>query len=143
MSVREKRANEIERLRKLAEEAFGPQHGRYDFYDYLKGVWELYLKWKADKKLKARSKQLAKFYKDKVKLRKNTHPIRAIIDASCGKGPDDKDDKSEWTRALQYLDKNLAQVQEVGFRKFIADNRGPYGCARRVARRRKGKAKAA
>ena len=142
MSLKEKRTNEIEHLRKLAEKAFGSQHGRYDFYDYLEGVWELYLRWKADKKLKRRSKQLAKFYKDKVKLRKNTHAIRAIIDASCDKGPDDK---SEWTRALQYLEKNLAQVQEAGFRNFIEENGGPYGCARRVAERRKckGVAKAA
>jgi hypothetical protein len=136
MSLKEKRTNEIERLRKFAEKAFGSQHGRYDFYDYLEGVWELYLKWKADKKLKARSEQLAKFYEGKVKLRKNTHAIRAIIDASCDKGPDDK---SEWTRALKYLENNLAQVRVVGFRNFIEDNGGPYGCARRVAERRKGK----
>ena len=44
MSLKEKRTNEIEHLRKLAEKAFGSQHGRYDFYDYLEGVWELYLK---------------------------------------------------------------------------------------------------
>jgi hypothetical protein len=140
MSLKRKRTNEIERLRVLAEKAFGSQHGRYDFYDYLEGVWELYLKWKADKKLKARSKQLAKFYKGKVKLRKNTHAIRAIIDASCDQGADEK---SEWTRALQYLDINLAQVQEVGFRNFIEENGGPYGCARRIAKRRTRMAKAA
>lgn len=138
MSLKEKRTKEIERLRKLAEKAFGPRHGRYDFYDYLEGVWELYLKWKADKKLKARSEQLAEFYKDKVKLRRNTHAIRAIIDASCSQSPDDK---SEWTRALKHLENNLAQVQEVGFRNFIEDNGGPYGCARHVAERRKGKGK--
>ena len=37
MSLEEKIRSEIERLRKLEEKAFGPRHGKYDFYDYLEG----------------------------------------------------------------------------------------------------------
>jgi hypothetical protein len=93
-------------------------------------VWKLYLKWKADKKSKDRTKQLAKFYKDRVKLRKNTHPIRAIIDASSA---EDARVKSRWTRALQYLEKNAIQVVKVGFRKLMEENGGIIGCAGKMA----------
>jgi hypothetical protein len=34
---------------------------------------------------------------------------------TCDKG---RDDKSEWTRALKYLENNLAQVQEAGLRQL-------------------------
>ena len=75
----------------------------------------------------------------KFKLRQNTHPIRAIIDASSKKGVGDK---SEWTRALKYAARNRSQIEKVGFRKFLESNGGPAGCAakgakRRVAKKRK------
>ena len=101
MSLEEEIRDEIERLRALEEKAFGPRHGKYDFYDYLEEVWELYSKWKEANKAHARAKRLAAMYK--FKLRQNTHPIRAIIDASSKKGVGDK---SEWTRALQYAARN-------------------------------------
>ena len=135
MSLEEKIRSEIEKLRKLEEKAFGPRHGKYDFYAYLEGVWELYLKWKRAKKTKARTKQLSSWYK--FRLRKNTHPTRAIIDASSKK---DVGDKSEWTRALKYAEKSMSQTES--FREFLESNGGPAGCAakgatRRVAKKRK------
>ena len=83
MSLGEKIRSEIEVLRALEERAFGPRHGKFDFYDYLDGVWKLYSKWKEANKAQTRAKRLASMYK--FKLRKNTHPIRAIIDAGVTK----------------------------------------------------------
>jgi hypothetical protein len=130
MTVRADREREIERLRQLETKAFGRRHGKHDFYDYLEAVWKLYLKWRRENKSKGRSEQLAKFYKDKVRLRKNTHPIRAIIDASSDV---DAQVKSRWTRALQYLERNAARVAKVGFRKFIEETGGIIGCAGKMA----------
>ena len=137
MSLEAKIRSEIERLRKLEEKAFGPRHGKYDFYDYLEEVWELYLKWKEARKTQSRTNRLASMYK--FKLRKNTHPTRAIIDASSKKGVADK---SEWTRALKYAERKRSQVEKVGLRKFLESNGGPAGCAdkgatRRVVKKRK------
>lgn len=124
MSLEAKRDREIEPLRELEKKSFGPRHRKHDFYGYLEGVWKLYLKWKVDKRRTARAGQLAKFYE--VKLRKNTHPIRAIIDASSHQ---DARVKSCWVRALQYLEKNQAQVEKVGFKDFVEGNGGVIGCA--------------
>ena len=134
MSLEQKIRGEIERLRKLEEKVFGPRHGKYDFYDYLEEVFRLYLKWKEIKKTQARAKQLSSWYK--FKLRKNTHLTRAIIDASSKK---DVGDKSEWTRALKYAERNRSQVEKVGLRKFLESNGGPAGCADKGATPRVGK----
>ena len=131
MSLEEKIRGEIERLRELEEKVFGPRHGKYDFYDYLEEVWKLYLKWKIAKKIKARARQLSSWYK--VKLRKNTHLTRAIIDASSKKHVGDK---SEWTRALKYAERNRSRVEKLGLRKFLESNGGPAGCAEKGATRR-------
>ena len=137
MSLEEKIRGEIGGLRALEEKAFGPRHGKYEFYDYLEKVWELYSKWKEANKAQIRAKRLASMYK--FKLRKNTHPIRAIIDASSTK---DVGDKSEWTRALKYAESNRSQVEKMGCRDFLESNGGPAGCADkgaapRAAKRRK------
>lgn len=134
MSLEAKIRGEIEVLRKLEEKAFGPRHGKYDFYAYLEEVWKLYLKWKIAKKIKARARQLSSWYQ--VKLRKNTHLTRAIIDASSKKNVGDK---SEWTRALKYVEKNRSQAEKVGLRKFLESNGGPAGCAEKGAARRAAK----
>jgi hypothetical protein len=137
MSLEAKIRSEIEVLRALEEKAFGPRHGKYDFYVYLEAVWKLYLKWKEARRTQARAKRLAAMYK--FKLRKNTHPIRAIIDASSTK---EVGDKSEWTRALKYAERKRSQVEKVGFKKFLESNGGPAGCADmgaapRVSKKRK------
>lgn len=131
MSIKAKLTGEIDRLRKLEEKAFGPRHGKNEFYDYLEEVWKLYQKWKVVKKSKIRAKKLAEYYE--IKWRKNTHPIRVIIDASSEQ---DAQVKSRWTRALQYVAKNGAQVGKMGFRTFIEGNGGVYGCSRGDARQR-------
>jgi hypothetical protein len=133
MSLEAKIRKEIEKLVKLEERAFGARHGKCDFYDYLEGVWELYLEWKEAKRAQGRTNRLASWYK--IKLRKGTHPIRAIIDASSKKGVREK---SRWTRALQFAEKNRSQIEKVGLREFLESNGGPAGCADKGATRRAG-----
>lgn len=137
MSLKIDRAAEIDRLRVLEKKAFGSRHGRTDFYDYLEAVLLLYRSWKINKKSKARMQQLAKYHE--VKLRKNTHPIRAIIDASSEKSADVR---SRWTRALQFVARNAHEVERLGVREFIEVNGGIYGCARKSVKRNQIKSKA-
>ena len=138
MSIRSEINREIEALKELEKKAFGPRHGKTDCHRYLEGVLKLYRKWKEQKNRKTRKEQLAEIYK--IKLRKNTHTIRAIIDASSEQ---DATDKSRWTRALQYVERNATEVDKVGFRKFIEGNGGSAGCARGIAKRRTRTVKAA
>lgn len=133
MSADEKTKREIETVRKIEEKVFGPRHGKTDFYEYLEAVLKLYADWKAGDKVKKRVPRLARLYKDEVKLRKNTHPIRAIIDASSKQKTDVK---SEWTRALQFALKNKSQVKNVGLMAFLESNGGVAGCASQVAKHR-------
>jgi hypothetical protein len=140
MSIRSEINREIEALKELEKKAFGPRHGKTDYYHYLRGVLELYRKWKEEKNRKTRKEQLAKFYTDRVKLRKSTNAIRAIIDASSEQ---DAMVKSRWTRALQYVERNAAEADKAGFGKFIEGNGGIAGCARSIAKRRTRTAKAA
>jgi hypothetical protein len=129
MSSEENRRKEIEALKKVEQEAFGPRHGKFDFYKFLELVWRLYREWKAAGKSKRRARQVARLYK--IKLRKSTHPIRVIIDASSERR---SDVKSRWTRALQFVDQNRSQVEEAGFREFMEGNGGPSGCAGMIAK---------
>jgi hypothetical protein len=128
MSLEAKRKAEIEKLRELEKKAFGPRHGKTDFYEYLDGVLELYFKWKAAGKSQTRAKQLASIYE--FKLRKSTHPIRAIIDASSEQ---DSVVRSRWTRALQFALKHGSQVEKIGLGKFLESNGGVGGCASKAA----------
>lgn len=47
---------EIEKLRRLEKKAFGLNHRRFDFYDYLEAAHELHCKWKKKSQRSARSK---------------------------------------------------------------------------------------
>jgi ribonuclease HI len=126
----------IEALRELEEKSFGPRHGKTDFYDYLEGVWRLHSLWRADGKSKERARQVASIYG--LKLRKNTHPIRVIIDASSEQ---DREVKSRWTRALEFARKHRSKVAKVGFAHFLESNGGVDGCARLLAQTHPKKAK--
>jgi len=127
----------IETLREREKKAFGPRHGKADFYEYLGGVFQLYSHWRADGKSKERARQVASIYE--LKLRRNSHPIRAIIDASSEQKPDVK---SRWTRALEFARKHRSKVAKVGLAHFLESNGGVDGCARQIANKSPKKAKA-
>lgn len=126
----------IEALRELERKVFGPRHGKTDFYEYLEGVFRLYSQWRADGKSKERAMQVASIYE--LKLRSNTHPIRAIIDASSEQ---DREVKSRWTRALEFARKHRSKVAKVGLAHFLESNGGVDGCARLLAQTHPKKAK--
>jgi hypothetical protein len=129
MSADEKTKIEIEALRELEEKAFGPRHGKTDCYEYLDGVWKLYGAWKQCRWVRKRTGRVVRLYE--VKLRKNTHPIRAIIDASSKQKADVK---SEWTRALRYALTKKSEVENVGLNTFLVSNGGIAGCASQGAK---------
>ena len=129
MSADDKAKREIETLRKVEEEAFGPRHGKTDCYKYLDGVWELYGVWKQHNRAKTRTGRVARLYT--VKLRKNTHAFRVIIDASSKQKADVK---SEWTRALRYALTKKSAVESVGLEMFLRRNGGIAGCASQAAK---------
>ena len=77
-------------------------------------------------------------YPDKVKIRRGTHTIRCIIDASSpvidALSKEDKEaeekKRSRWTSALRYAVRNKATVKEIGLGGFFGRNGGVAGCAR-------------
>jgi hypothetical protein len=129
----------IKKLARLEKWAFRPRHKRTDFYECLDGVLKLYLKWK-DRNCagKAAKRVLAEIYPDKVKIRRGTHTIRCIIDASSpgidalSKGDKEEEEKkrSRWANALRYAAQNRATVKEIGLGGFFGRNGGVSGCAR-------------
>ena len=132
----------ITELARLEKWAFRPRHKKTDFYEYLDGVLNLYLKWKDQNCAgKAAKGVLAEMYPDKVKIRRGTHTIRCIIDASSpvidALSKEDKEaeekKRSCWTSALRYAVRNKATVKEIGLGGFFGRNGGPAGCARQMA----------
>jgi len=141
----------ITELARLEKWAFRPRHKRTDFYEYLDGVLNLYLKWK-DRKYagKKAMRVLAEVYPDRVKIRSNTYTIRSIIDASSkkidGLSEEDKEaeekKRSRWTNALRRAVRNRATVKEIGLGGFFGRNGGVAGCARQMTPILKAKKKA-
>jgi hypothetical protein len=119
----------IEKLRKKEKWSFRERHGKTDFYAYLEAVYQV-RDWHDSKESKRWSRQVAALYK--IDIRKNTHFIRIIIDASCDQ---DRQVKSRWTQSLEYA---LAKkVSESGFIEFLEKSGGPAGCAEKMAKLRK------
>ena len=89
----------------IRKKCFGPRHKKTDFYEYLEGVFDLYLMWK-DRNCagKAAKEVLAEMYPRSVKVRKGTHTIRCIIDASSpginALTDEDKERRGEETESL-------------------------------------------
>jgi hypothetical protein len=132
----------ITKLAQLEKKCFGPRHKKTDFYEYLEGVFDLYLMWK-DRNCagKGAKEVLAELYPDKVKIRKGTHTIRCIIDASSPRinalTNEDKEaeekKRSRWTNTLRYAGRDRATVKEIGLGRFFGMNRGVAGCATKMA----------
>jgi hypothetical protein len=122
----------IEKLRAMWWAAFKARHGKTDFYGYLAEVLKLYFEWRQSEARKKNKRLLAATYE--LKIRKNTHTIRAIIDASS----EDEDPrvKSKWTRALQYAANNGNKVKERGLVEFLEENGGVEGCAAKGTKQR-------
>ena len=133
MSLEAKIRSEIERLRKLEEKAFGPRHGKYDFYDYLEGVWDLYLKWK----------KLGRPNPAQVGLHLCTNSSSGRTPIRPGRSSMRHRRKTLRTKASGREPSNMRReiglrLKSVGLRKFLEGNGGPAGCAGKGATRRSG-----
>lgn len=107
---------------------------------------KLYLQWKdrncAGKEARA---VLAELEPKRVKIRRNTHTVRSIIDASSKiietLSVDDKKEEEKkrscWTSALQFAAGKRASVEDIGLGAFFGRNGGPAGCAKQMAAIRK------
>jgi hypothetical protein len=122
----------IEELRARERKAFGPRHGKTDFYDPLGGVLDLYGDFRREKKRKTYLLMVASIYG--IKVRKNTHSIRVIIDA-CSKK--DVFTKCEWTRALRYALTRPKALKKQGLKGFLKSNGGTAGCAEKYSKARR------
>jgi hypothetical protein len=124
----------IKELRRLEKQAFGQRHGKTDFYDYLKAVYNAW-DWSDAKTASRVGRQVAKLCK--IEARKNKSPIRIVIDATSN--AQDRQAKSRWTQALEYAIRK--KVRGTAFKNFLRKNGGPSGCATAMAALRKRKAR--
>jgi hypothetical protein len=115
----------IDDLIKLERKCFAARN-RFAFYDYLAGVFELYVQLRRRNQAKPAAQRIAKLFG----LRKpnRTHCIRAILDATSTA---DLKTKSRWTRALRYAWRERRTWTGLG--SFLRDNGGPAGCADQFA----------
>jgi hypothetical protein len=124
--------SKLKELRRLEKWAFRTRHGRTDFYKYLKGVYNL-CDWTDPKVSRQMGRRVAKI--SNIKVRAGTIPVRIVIDATSSSK--DRQEKSEWARALQYAIRKKARG--TGFKNFLKRNGGPSGCATAMAALRKRK----
>ena len=75
-----------------------PGKRRFGLYRYLRDVYELYLELRSKRIARKATRQIVKICK--LSLKKKSHPIRILIEASAG--PEDARQKSRWTQALRY-----------------------------------------
>ena len=102
---------------------------RFAFYEYLELIYRFYAdlqkegqeRW-AVKQLSERISELPLYEKDLVRM---------LIDASCDA---DRKTKSRWARALRYV--RSRQVNWRHCARFLKENGGPAGCAKKETQRR-------
>jgi hypothetical protein len=123
--------SKVEDLRQLEKQVFGPRHGKTDFYEYLKRIYNA-CNWTDPKEAARLARRVAKVYK--LDTRKNKSPIRILIDATSKQ---DRLVKSRWTQAIEYAVAQRASGN--AFKKFLEKNGGVSGCAKNMAALRKRK----
>jgi hypothetical protein len=125
--------SKIEKLRKKEKWSFRERHGRTDFYRYLDAVYRVQ-DWRDARESERWAQKVAALFE--VRTRKNTHPIRIIIDVSSDQN---RHVKSDWSRTLQHA---LAEkVRRSAFLKFLHTIGGPAGFKAKMAARNKGRPK--
>ena len=75
-----------------------PGKRRFGLYRYLRNVYELYLELRSRRVARKSTRRIAKICK--LSIKKKSHPIRILIEASAG--PEDARQKSRWTQALRF-----------------------------------------
>jgi hypothetical protein len=104
-----------------------PGRRRFGIYKYLADVYQVYRDLRSRRIAKKSTRRIAKI--SKLSLKKKSHPIRILIEASAG--PEDARQKSRWTQALRYA---LGWQQPAKRLKwFFQVNGGIAGSARKYA----------
>jgi hypothetical protein len=75
-----------------------PGRRRFGIYKYLADVYQVYRDLRSRRIARTASRRIAKLFK--LSIKKKSHPIRILIEASAG--PEDARQKSRWTQALRY-----------------------------------------
>ena len=91
----------IRALKKSAAKHRGdirPGKRRFGIYKYLTEVYRVYRELRLKRTAKRSARRIAKIYK--LSIKKKSHPIRVLIEASAG--PEDARQKSRWSQALKY-----------------------------------------
>jgi len=104
-----------------------PGKRRVGLHKYLKRVYRTY----CDISLKRNFERIMREIVElaEVNVRKDTHPLRILIDASVG--PEDPKQKSRWVQALQYVYGWKLPARKVEWCFKVSS--GVYGCARKQA----------
>jgi hypothetical protein len=94
-------------------------------YRYLRDVYELYLELRSRRIARKVTQRIAKIFH--LSIKKKSHPIRILIEASAG--PEDARQKSRWTQALKYA---YGWQQPANRLKWLFKRTGGIaGCARK------------
>jgi hypothetical protein len=75
-----------------------PGRRRFGIYKYLADVYRVYRDLRSRRIAKKSTRRIRKICK--LSIKKESHPIRVLIEASAG--PEDARQKSRWTQALKY-----------------------------------------
>jgi hypothetical protein len=108
-----------------------PGRRRFGIYKYLADVYQVYRDLRSRRIARTASRRIAKLFK--LSIKKKSHPIRILIEASAG--PEDARQKSRWTQALRYAFDWIQPAKKLKW--FFKVNGGISGSARKYAAKNK------
>ena len=104
-----------------------PGKRRFGLHKYLAQIYRIYWHHRSKRNFERIVREIAELAE--IRVRKNTHAFRVLIDATVG--PEDPKQKSRWVQALQYVDGWKLPPEKVAW--VFHSNKGVYGCARKQA----------
>jgi hypothetical protein len=108
-----------------------PGKRRFGLYQYLRDIYRIYLELRSRRIARKATRRIAKI--SKLPLRRQSHLIRILIEASAG--PEDPRQKSRWTQALKFAFGWRQPAKRLKW--FFNVNGGIAGSARKYALNRK------
>jgi hypothetical protein len=125
LMANERLKQQIARLRGVEARCLQSRR-RYAFYVYLSAVYRLYRRLRRRKAAKQSARRIAALFA--LKIRKDSHPMRVIIDATSNA---DAKTKWRWSQGLRYAWRERHTWTD--FSAFLRDHGGAAGCARDFA----------
>jgi hypothetical protein len=108
-----------------------PGRRRFGLYRYLRDVYRVFLELRSRRKARKATRRIAKI--SKLSIRRKSHPIRILIEASAG--PEDARQKSRWSQALKHA--HGWREPATRLKWFFTVSGGIAGSARKYALNRK------